>query len=161
MPTVHQRYRRTDRPTTYDSNTELALRPSRGKNTGKRKARKQLLRYSTRYQWVFNGSYFFLQSFVYPVYFVMCISSIRCYFFDQIKKYEIKWNDGLFVVLMNEKLNLIVFCDMCLHVAVQTWVSLTEAPKGHRTSRYYVGPRDNISDLEIYIGSKVLSRGPR
>jgi len=48
----------------------------------------------------------------------MCISSIRCYFFDQIKKYEIKWNDGLFVVLMNEKLNLIVFCDMCLHVAV-------------------------------------------
>jgi len=33
MPTVglHQRYRRTDRRTTYDSNTALALRASHGK----------------------------------------------------------------------------------------------------------------------------------
>jgi len=33
MSTVHQRYRRTDRRTTYDSNTALALHVSRGKKT--------------------------------------------------------------------------------------------------------------------------------
>ena len=32
MRTVHQRHKRTDRRTTYDSNTALALRASRGKN---------------------------------------------------------------------------------------------------------------------------------
>ena len=31
MPTVHQRYRRTDRRTTYGSNTALSLRASRGR----------------------------------------------------------------------------------------------------------------------------------
>jgi len=33
MPTVHERHGQTDGRTTYDSNTALALRASRGKNT--------------------------------------------------------------------------------------------------------------------------------
>jgi len=32
MPTVHKRHGQTDGRTTYDSNTALALRASRGKN---------------------------------------------------------------------------------------------------------------------------------